>query len=450
MKASLDQIRGCLEGVIPAAVATCAADGTPNVSYVSQMQYIDAEHVALSFQFFNKTRENILANPQATALVIDPVTGDSYALALLYLRTETEGSLFQAIKAKLAGIASHTGMAGVFKLRGADVYRVHAVDQIHATGLARPPRARNLLHALRLATPRLAECADLGQLLDEGLAVLAQEFRISHAMLLMTDVAGQRLYTVASRGYSVTGVGSEIAFGDGVIGVAAQYRVPIRINHMTMEYAYGTALRDPAMAPASPLDAGIPFPGLAEPHSQLAVPVCASGRLLGVLCVESPQDLAFGYDDEDALVALAGLLGSATAALQQQPVEGAAPATAVAEAPAAPPVSPTGPLLEVRHYRANHSVFVGSDYLIKGVAGAILWKLLQTRAATGQCVFSNRELRAMPDLGLPDLSDNLEARLVLLQRRLAERCPAIALEKAGRGQSRLVLRGRLRLTDAEG
>jgi hypothetical protein len=109
---TLDAIRSCLEGVIPATVATCSADGVPNATYVSQMQYVDARHVALSFQFFSKTRENILANPQATALVIEPLTGEVYRMDLLYLRTETAGALFQSMKAKLAGIASHTGMAG--------------------------------------------------------------------------------------------------------------------------------------------------------------------------------------------------------------------------------------------------------------------------------------------------------------------------------------------------
>ena len=58
------------------------------------------------------------------------------------------------------------------------------------------------------------------------------------------------------------------------------------------------------------------MPGLAEPHSQLAVPIVGGGRLLGVLFVESPQDMRFGWDDEDALVAMAGQLGSALRALQ--------------------------------------------------------------------------------------------------------------------------------------
>ena len=446
MSVTLDQIRSCLEGVIPAVLATCATDGSPNVAYVSQMHYVDPRHVALSFQFFNKTRENILANPQATALVIDPVTAESYRLSLLYLRTETEGGLFQSMKARLAGIASHTGMSGVFKLQGSDIYLVQSIERVPGHGIARPPSARNLLNALRSASQRLADCCEMDQLFDTVMAVLAQEFGVSHALLLMADAAQERLYTVASRGYSVTGVGSEIAFGDGVIGVAAEYREPIRINHMTMEYRYGRAARDGAPRRAWPLETEIPFPGLAEPHSQLAVPIVAAGRLLGVLCVESPEDLRFGYDDEDALVTLAQLLATSVLALHLQQVgEAGVPDTATPS-----PSSPAAATVEVRHYRANHSVFVDDDYLIKGVAGAILWKLLQIHAATGRREFSNRELRMATDLGLPEISDNLEARLVLLQRRLAERCAAIAIEKTGRGQFRLSLRARVRLSEVDG
>ncbi|CAG1019011.1 hypothetical protein BURC_03855 [Burkholderiaceae bacterium] len=440
----LDAIRSCLEGVIPATVATCSTDGVPNATYVSQMQYLDARHVALSFQFFNKTRQNILANPQATALVIEPSTGAAYRLDLIYLRTETAGALFQSMKAKLAGIASHTGMAGVFKLQGADVYRVLAVQQVPGRRLERPAPPRNLLNALRSASAQLAECVHLDGLFDQALALLGSEFDIAHALLLMADEAQQRLYTVGSRGYAATGVGSEIAFGDGVIGVAAQYRTPIRISHMTMDYAYGRAAREGAAAQALPLEAEIPFPGLAEPHSQLAVPILAAHRLIGVLCVESPQDLRFSYDDEDALVALAAQLGATIRALQQD-----ADAAAAEQESPAPLRLPGGEPVEVRHYRANDSVFFGGDYLIKGVPGAILWKLLRTSVETGRSQFTNRELRMSPELRLPEITDNLEARLILLQRRLAERCPPLAIEKTGRGQFRLKMLRAVRLVEAD-
>ena len=101
MKPSLDALRACFEGAVPSMLATCDVNGVPNVTYVSQVHYVDPSHVALSFQFFNKTRENILANPQATVLLIHPETARCYRLALLYRRTEPEGPLFEAMKARM-------------------------------------------------------------------------------------------------------------------------------------------------------------------------------------------------------------------------------------------------------------------------------------------------------------------------------------------------------------
>ncbi len=50
---SVDAIRRCLDGDIPASIATCSPDGVPNITLLSQVQYVDDGHVALSYQFFN-------------------------------------------------------------------------------------------------------------------------------------------------------------------------------------------------------------------------------------------------------------------------------------------------------------------------------------------------------------------------------------------------------------
>ena len=218
---SLHSIRPCLEGAIPAIMATCDPDGTPNVAYISQVVYVDAAHVALSFQFFNKTRENILANPVATVLTMDPDTAARYRLTVRYLRTETAGPLFERMRAKLAGIASHTGMEGVFKLLGADVYRVQAIEAVPGRELPRIAHGPALLPALRRSVDELNRCTGLDGLIDRFCACLEREFDIAHQMLLMADEAAGRLYIVASRGYERSGVGAEIPVGVGVIGVAA-------------------------------------------------------------------------------------------------------------------------------------------------------------------------------------------------------------------------------------
>ena len=104
----------------------------------------------------------------------------------------------------------------------------------------------------------------------------------------------------------------------------------------------------------------------------------------------------------------------------------------------------------LRHFTANDSVFIGDDYLIKGVAGAIFAKLLRDHAATGRVDFTNRELRLDPRIRLPDVADNLEARLLLLQRRLQEGLAPIRIEKTGRGRLRLCLGGPVRLDEVAG
>ncbi|HPU54158.1 MAG TPA: pyridoxamine 5'-phosphate oxidase family protein, partial [Burkholderiaceae bacterium] len=192
---SLGEVRPCMEGAIPAIMATSAADGTPNVAYISQVFYMDERHVALSFQFFNKTRQNILAHPRATVLLLHPVTAQFYRLHLRYRRTEMAGPLFESMKAQLAGIASHTGMSDVFVLRGADVYEVLDIERLDGQPL--PPAAPrcSLLGALRRGSMRLAQATSLDGALDATLQTLEQDMDIAHAMVLILDPATQRLYT---------------------------------------------------------------------------------------------------------------------------------------------------------------------------------------------------------------------------------------------------------------
>jgi adenylate cyclase len=440
---TVDAIRDCFEGAVPSLVATCAPDGTPNVSYVSQVHYVDGAHVALTYQFFSKTRENVLANPRATLFVADPATLARYRLAVEYVRTETDGPLFESMKAKLAGIASHTGMSGVFRLLGSDLYRVLGIEALACQHLPAPPPRRSLLASLRAASQRLNACTDLGGLLDEALDCLARVFGVDHAMVLMLDAPAQRLYTVASRGYESSGVGSEVPLGQGVIGVAARELTPIRISHATTEYGYGRAIRAAAAAAgmADRLKTEIPFPGLPASRSQLAVPIVACGRLIGALYVESTEDRRFGYDDEDALVALAAQLGTGIHILQATEVHDEAPAAATGSLPV------EGAPLVIKRYAENDSIFLGDDYLIKGVAGAIFWKLARDYVNDQRVDFTNRELRLDPSIRLPDISDNLEARLVLLARRLDERDAALRIEKTGRGRFRLCVRRPVKLVE---
>ncbi len=434
---SLFGVRRMMEGVIPPVLCTASADRIPNVSYLSLCEYVDPLHIALSYQFFNRSRENVLATRRASLTLDDPYTGAGVVLQLEYQRTDTEGPVFERLRAKLMGVASHVGMDKVFHLRGADIYQV--LEMRRVPGRKELPAAQprvDLPTNSRLLSERMAHCEDMADLLDTLLSGLADLLRISHSMLWLFDSSQKVLTLLASRGYEVDGAGAEISLGDGIVGTAVREGVPIRVGHMMNMATYMRAVRSRAdesgLTPA--LQNEIPLPGLKDPRSQLAVPLRARGRVLGALFVESQHDQYFGYDDEDALTMLGGQLAVAMSLMQPQEQEPPAPAPVKASAQ-----SEGGPALRLKRFARDNSVFIDDVYLIRGVAGAILWKLVGEFLRSGRREFTNRELRLAPELRLPDVQDNLEVRLLLLQRRLAEQPAPLRLEKAGRGRMRLIV-----------
>lgn len=437
---TLRQVRRMLEGIIPPALCTASPDGVPHVTYLSQAEYLDDEHIALSFQFFNRSRRNVLATRRAALSVEDPYTGGAVMMQLEYLRTDTSGPVFERLRAKLAGIASQSGMERVFKLQGADVYRVLEVRRV--AGRPELPAAQprcDVAAGGRAIAERLARCAELDELVDGLMAGLRDDLGIRHGMLLLVDREREVLYTVASLGYEVSGVGAELPLSQGLAGVAVREGVALRVGHMTTMFLYGRAAREriEALGLDGVLDDEIPLPGLARPRSQLAVPLRAGGQILGALLVESEEDQFFSYDDEDALTMVACQLALAITLLRDR--AGASTDTPATLEPATPPpsIAKQGPALRVRLFPRDRSVWFGDDYVIKGVAGAILWKLLNDWQHCGQAQFTNRELRRTSELGLPEVQDNLEVRLLLLQRRLDERGGPIYIVKQGRGRWRL-------------
>ena len=239
--------------------------------------------------------------------------------------------------------------------------------------------------------------------------------------------------TVGSRGYPWTGIGSEVAVGEAVIGMAAAERRPVRISDMSRIRRFGGAIR--ASAADENRTRVITLPGLPDAMSQMALPMIAAGVLRGVLFLESEVRLAFPKDVETALSIVASHAAAALA--HAESTSGAEQSLVTSQGNGALAGRP----FTVVHHGYDDSVFIDGEYLIKGVSGRLLVHLLGLHLREGRTDFTNREMRLSDELRLPDFKDNLETRLLLLRRRLEEKAAPIRLRRTGRGRLRLELAG---------
>jgi adenylate cyclase len=457
----LENLTSCFQGLIPAWLFTCSRDGIPNVAILSDVDYVDSRHVALSFQFFNKSKRNIAENPKAMVRIYDPDTMQAYALRLRFVRTETEGPIFASMRLRIEAIASYCGLKGVFRLLGSDIYEVLSVTPIEdELGLAaapsstrrRTPAAEGLpftMKALQEFSDRINQAPTLDCLLDAILETLEKVFGFRHSMILLPSECADKLEMLASRGYPEGGVGSEIAFGEGIIGMVAEARKPIRIAGMLrqMLYANAVAKRAQESGTISP-DRRIPLPGLANPESQLGIPLLVRDELVGVLCIETDESYRFHEEDRTYLEVLGGFLAIA---IQNMLLRERTEEPEVADGPVVPEKPPAmrptaakaaqarRSRIEVEYYRSDECILVDGEYLVRSLPANILWRILQEHLAGESVEFTNRRLRLDKSLNLPVFKDNLESRLILLRRRLAERCPEIRIAQSGRGRFRLEL-----------
>lgn len=126
-----DQMKPAMLGLIPTCMSTVSAEGEPNVTYISQVWYVDRDHLAVSCQFFNKTTRNVRVNPTASIMTTCPETYAVWRARATYVESQVEGPLYDQMADQLAVIASMAGMEDVFRLISADVYRVDEVELLH-------------------------------------------------------------------------------------------------------------------------------------------------------------------------------------------------------------------------------------------------------------------------------------------------------------------------------
>lgn len=174
------------------------------------------------------------------------------------------------------------------------------------------------------------------------------------------------------------------------------------------------------------------------PRRHVAVPLVRAGRQLGVLFLDSDADGLPALEDGAVFKAMMNHIEAAVELATRR-----ADRAGIDDRHSVPAAAP----LKVRRFPRNDVVFLDGEYLIKGLAGAIFWKLMSDYYLVGRTEFSNLELRLELSQTHPEKAENLESRLVMLMRRL-EAFTDIRVERVARGRLRLIVKRPIELVES--
>lgn len=151
------------------------------------------------------------------------------------------------------------------------------------------PTERNhekLLQALIRIGQDLASITDLDRLLPQILQVAQDVFAFDNALIRLLDETSGLLVPAASYGYPEEAVHQQLRLGQGVMGEVAQTGQPLLVRDLGERANY--------------------IPGIRNARCELAVPLIARDRVIGVFNVESTEADAFTREDIPPLMTLAG------------------------------------------------------------------------------------------------------------------------------------------------
>jgi hypothetical protein len=259
---------------------------------------------------------------------------------------------------------------------------------------------------------------------------LAEDFGFEHAKVLLVDETGRRLFTVASRGYEQSGVGSEVVFGEGLIGTWRAIAGTLRVGQWTATCATARACaRRGGEAAARRSAPRCRCPGCPTPRATWPCRCWCAERLVGVLALESRSAATFENWHE-------AFLGSSPTRSRPGSSGWRRPTTRSRRRGRRPAAAP--PRRRKKRsfvfYQNDDCVFVDGEYLIRNVPGRILWKLLKAHRE-GRTEFTNRELRWIRGWGFRRCATTWRAASSCCASGWSRSARDVRLPRAGAGAS---------------
>lgn len=418
MKIELSQLRDCFQGIVPALICTHDNEGTPNVSYLSHVEYVSENELALSNQFFSKTKRNVLQTKQALLLLLHPRTLQQYELRLSFKQSQTSGEIFEKMSLRLSIIAANEGKAHIYKLLSSDIYEVISITE--RLGMSKSPvalpaaipwrtgftygeMARGFLETMTATDFKPKESIDL------LLKTVRFGFGIDDCYFYLINDSGEvQLYNSENLKQN-----SQELFAEhyNVVKKVANYGKPIMLAGLQLQRRYLNSILDEKSEVRS----------IAR---QLAIPVVFRGNGLGVLIIEDGE--ASGWDLE-MVQALRSMCTSLALELGKS-----------GKVDFSKEIISAG--LNFNYHRESETLFLNDIVFIKNLPSKILSYVLSKYLKGEKTIFSNQEIICALQSDFPiEGKANFESRLILIKKRLEEKGLPLRLVSRGRGQFELIV-----------
>jgi serine phosphatase RsbU (regulator of sigma subunit) len=167
--------------------------------------------------------------------------------------------------------------------------------------LARKTKELEIVQRVAVALNASSEVSTIASLM---LNLMEDYFGFQHSILLVLRPDEEELEVVATHGYEVDNLGKTVKVGMGVIGMVAKKQRLMRMANLGAQRQYMQAISKSTGAQAVVKEQIV---GLPDAESQVAMPMMAEDRLLGVLSIESRKMNFYNPQDETLVTTLANL-----------------------------------------------------------------------------------------------------------------------------------------------
>ncbi|HEY5917431.1 MAG TPA: GAF domain-containing protein, partial [Chryseolinea sp.] len=155
------------------------------------------------------------------------------------------------------------------------------------------------MEIFRKVSFELNKLVSLPEKLQTILAILDEQFGMGNSLILIPDDDRQMLTVFAGHGYDTSIIGQQVAFGQGLIGLAAVRKKHINLTGIRRKQHYlATVSNEGDLNFVKPI-------GLTDVESQVAIPLLANDELVAVLMAESRSFCVYDQSDENFLITLA-------------------------------------------------------------------------------------------------------------------------------------------------